>query len=235
MQFRGGVIITNSTNKSKLRRNQILQVSQELFNTKGFQDTSINDIMKKVGAAKSGFYYYFKTKEQILDALVEQNIDDIVNAMLLINKDLSLNALDKLKIMLSEEIKTNLQNSTPSNHLHNIKNVDMHQKILIAMVKKLSPIMSKVIKQGMQEGIFKVSHPLEVSEILIAGIHFILDSGIFKWTKEQYFQKIKAAEELIEKTLSIEEGCFSFLSDLLINSIEGNENNEYRIENDAKI
>lgn len=57
---------------------------------------------------------------------------------------------------------------------------NMHQKILIAMLKKLSPIMSKVIQQGMHEGIFKVSHPLEVSEILITGIHFILDSGIFK-------------------------------------------------------
>jgi hypothetical protein len=79
--------------------------------------------------------------------------------------------------------------------------------------------MSKVIKQGMNEGIFKVSHPLEISEILISGIQFILDTGIFKWTEEQNYQKIKAAEELIEKALSIEEGSFNFLSGLLINSI----------------
>ncbi len=227
--------ITKTTNKSKLRKNQILQVSQELFNTKGFQKTSINDIMKKVGAAKGGFYYYFETKEQVLDTLVEQNIDDIVYAMRPIVENLSLNPLDKLKFMLSEEIKINLQNNTPSNHLHNIKNVDMHQKILIAMVKKLSPIMSKVIQQGMHEGIFKVSHPLEISEILITGIHFILDSGIFKWTKEQYLQKIKAAEELIEKSLCIEGGCFNFLSSMLINFIEGNKNNEYKITNDTEI
>lgn len=191
--------------------------------------------MRKIGAAKGGFYYYFETKEQVLDTLVEQSIDDIVNATLPIIEDLSFNALEKLKLMLIEEIKTNLKNNTSSNHLHNIKNVDMHQKIMIAMVKKLSPIMSKVIQQGIKEEIFKVSHPLEVSEILIAGIHFILDSGIFKWTKEQYFQKIKAAEELIEKTLSIEEGSFSFLSDLLRDSIEGNENDEYKITNNTKI
>jgi AcrR family transcriptional regulator len=226
MQFRGGIIITNLTDKSAFRRNQILQASQELFNIKGFQETSINDIMKKVGAAKGGFYYYFETKEQILDVLVDQNTDAVVNAMIPIVEDLLLNPFDKLKFMLSEEIKTNLQNNTSTNHLHNIKNVDMHQKILIAMVKKLSPIMSKVIEQGMHEGIFKVNHPLEISEILITGVHFILDSGIFRWTKEQYFQKIKAAEELIEKALCIEEGSFSFLSGLLINSIEGNENNE---------
>lgn len=70
---------------------------------------------------------------------------------------------------------------------------------------------------------------------MITGIHFILDSGIFKWTDEQYFQKVKAAEELIEKTLCIGEGSFSFLSGLLEDSIEGNENNEYKITDNTEI
>lgn len=92
--------------------------------------------MKKVGSAKGGFYYCFKTKEEALDALVEQSTDEIVNVMMSIAKDLSLNPLKKLKLMLNEEIKTSLQNNSGSNHLHNIKNVDMHQRVLIDMVKK---------------------------------------------------------------------------------------------------
>lgn len=231
----GDIHISNLTNKAVCRRNEILHTSQELFNQNGFQDTSISDIMKKVGAAKGSFYYYFETKEQVLDALVDQNTDDIVNAMLPILDDTSMHALDKLKLMLREEIKINLRQFNQSNHLHNIANVDMHQKILIAMVKKVSIVMSQVIEQGIHEGIFQVRQPLAVSQLLITGIHFILDTGIFNWTKEQYFEKIKAAEELIEKALCIENGSFGFLLDFLYDFTEGDEHNEYQPQNNSEI
>lgn len=207
--------MTKPTNKSKQRRNDILEASQELFNSKGFQETSINDIMRRVGAAKGVFYYHFETKNQVLDTLIEQQIVNIIESVERVLDRSGLNALEKLQCVLEKEFTISMENHNPDNHLHNIKNVDMHQRILVGMVEKFAPIIAALVKQGINEGLFKTDYPLEVSEIIVAGVHFITDLGIFKWTKEEYLRRVKASEELIEKALCIKQGSFSFLSDLL--------------------
>ncbi|MCX8132234.1 MAG: TetR/AcrR family transcriptional regulator [Clostridia bacterium] len=207
--------MTGPTNKSKERKHEILKAAQELFNTRGFQDTSVNDIMKKVGVAKGVFYYYFKTKDQVLDTLVSENIMEIAEAMEEIVQKSDIDALQKLKFMLAEEFKASMKSDSPDNHLHNIKNVDMHQRVMVAMVEILAPIIARVVDQGIKEGIFKTEYSLEVCEIVISGIHFITDLGIFQWDREQYLKRVRASEELIEKALGIKQGSFAFLSDLL--------------------
>lgn len=207
--------MTKPTNKSKQRKIDILKTSQELFNSKGFQETSINDIMRKVGVVKGGFYYYFKTKDQILETLIEQQITNIEESVGRVLDHSGLNALQKLQCVLEEEFKASMEDYNPENHIHNIKNVDMHQRILVGMVQRFAPIIAALVEQGVKEGLFKTDYPLEVSEIIVAGVHFITDLGIFKWTKEEYIRKVKASEELIEKALCIKQGGFSFLSELL--------------------
>lgn len=210
-----GDAMTGKTNKSIERKQEILIVAQKLFNTKGFQETSINDIMKTVGAAKGVFYYYFETKDQVLDTLVELNINEIVDGMVQVVSNPDLNATLKLKYMLREEFRVSTSRNDLNNHLHNIKNVDMHQRIMVSMIEEIAPLFSQVVKQGILEGTFKTQYPLEVCEIVIAGVHFVSDLGIFHLSREQYIKRIKASEEIIEKALGVEEGGFNFLSEML--------------------
>jgi AcrR family transcriptional regulator len=207
--------MSGQTKKSRERRQEILKAAQILFHIKGFQNTSINDIMKHIGAAKGVFYYYFETKEQVLDTLVDMLINETVVAMSIVLERADMNALQKLKYILQEEFRISMENITPDYHIHNIKNVDMHQKIFVSMVNKQAPLIGQIVEQGIQEGIFKTKYPLEVSEIIIAGTHFITDLGIFDWNKEEYLRRIRASEELIEKALCIEEGSLHFLSEML--------------------
>jgi AcrR family transcriptional regulator len=203
------------TNKSKQRKNDILAAAQELFNTKGFQDTSINDIMRKAGAAKGVFYYHFETKNKVLDTLIEHQVTRIIEPVKRILDCPDLNALQKLRRILEEEFRINMESYNPDNHVHNIRNVDMHQRILVEMVHRFAPIIAALVEQGINEGLFKTDYPLEASEIIVAGVHFITDLGIFKRTKEEYIRRVKASEEIIEKVLGIKQGSFSFLSGLL--------------------
>jgi len=209
------IIMPDSLKKSQVRRNEILKASQELFHEKGFHKTAVIDIMKRVGCAKGAFYYYYDSKENVLDALVNINIMQLEDAFSKIANNGNLNALEKLKLILIKEINLSFDNYHPENHLHDIQNVDMHQKIMVGMNSRISPIIGMVVKQGVQDGIFKTNYPLEVTEILVAGIHLISDLGIFHWNKQQYLSRMKAAAELIEKSLSLDEGCFNFLADLL--------------------
>lgn len=207
--------MTGPTNKSKERKLEIMRAAQQLFNTRGFNETSINDIMKRAGGAKGAFYYYFTTKDDILCTLVDQNIEEIAAAMRAVSQKTKIDPIQKLKLMLLEELRISAKSNEYQSHLHNIKNVDMHQRIMIAMVEKLAPVIGEVVRQGVDEGAFKTEYPLEVSELIITGVHFIIDLGIFNWNNSQYMKRVKASAELIEKSLGIEAGTFDFLESML--------------------
>lgn len=57
--------------KKKLKKEMNLYDSAyELFETKGINDTSIDDIVKKAGVAKGTFYLYFTSKYDIIDRII---------------------------------------------------------------------------------------------------------------------------------------------------------------------
>ncbi|WP_312609309.1 TetR/AcrR family transcriptional regulator, partial [Mammaliicoccus sciuri] len=63
------------------RKNDILNAAEALFSTKGYQKTTIIDILKAVGIAKGTFYYYFASKEEVMDAIIDRIIkEDIIVA-----------------------------------------------------------------------------------------------------------------------------------------------------------
>lgn len=57
------------------RRNEILDTAEKLFYTKGYTKTTINDMLQEIGIAKGTFYYYFKSKEEVMHAMIERIVD----------------------------------------------------------------------------------------------------------------------------------------------------------------
>ena len=60
------------------RRLEIIQTSERLFRENGYASTSVDAIIKEMGVAKGTFYYYFKSKEEVLPAIVDHTLDQIV-------------------------------------------------------------------------------------------------------------------------------------------------------------
>ena len=63
--------------EAEVRKNEILDVAEELFAVKGFDGTSTNDILEKAGIARGTLYYHFKSKEDILDGVINRMIDQM--------------------------------------------------------------------------------------------------------------------------------------------------------------
>ena len=61
------------------RKNEIIDTAQNLFMTKGYSTCSVAEIIDAIGIAKGTFYHYFKSKEEVLDAIVDKGTDMIVN------------------------------------------------------------------------------------------------------------------------------------------------------------
>lgn len=70
--MRGVSLITQGKilNNKKLKEKDLFEAAYELFINKGFQNTAIDDIVKKAGVAKGTFYLYFKDKYDIIDKII---------------------------------------------------------------------------------------------------------------------------------------------------------------------
>ncbi|HZD59513.1 MAG TPA: TetR/AcrR family transcriptional regulator [Anaerolineae bacterium] len=76
--------------------NRILAVSEELFSSKGYDATGIDEIAKKASVTKSLIYYYFESKDKILEQLLERSIDDYIKQKELLSEQLTAINIDEI-------------------------------------------------------------------------------------------------------------------------------------------
>lgn len=193
------------------RRNEILNVAEKLFTTKGYSKTTVNDILMEVGIAKGTFYYYFQSKEEVMDAVVQRFIDTGVNIAKTIANNPTLNAPEKIfQILMSQRADTSNKEEMIE-ELHQTNNAEMHQKSLVETIVQLTPVLTDVIEQGIEEGFFHTPYPKETVEILLVSSQFLFDEGIFGWKHEELMQKVIAFTYVLETTLGAKQGSFAYI------------------------
>lgn len=191
------------------KKDLILDTMLELLAEKKGESCSVRDIARKAGIAKGGMYYYFKSKEEVFDALVERTYQDIINECQKIASASGENAIEKLK-HLYVHYRSSIISSDLDAYLHKPQNAGIHQKSLAKILTSLSPIIAQVIEQGNEEEIFHCTYPLELSETILSTFCFLLDPGIFSWTQEQIERKLIVLVSLFENGLGVDKGCIDF-------------------------
>jgi AcrR family transcriptional regulator len=92
------------TNKEEQLREEAVQAAQKLFQQYGLHKTTMEDIAKAMGRGKSTLYYYYKSKEEIFDAVIMQEIEDVFKkTKSAIEKVIT--AEEKLKVYFSVSLK----------------------------------------------------------------------------------------------------------------------------------
>ena len=141
--------------KPDVRRLEIIQSAERLFEKEGYAKTSVESIIKNAGIAKGTFYYYFKAKKDVLEALVEQIGAEIaVHFNTIIQAD-HLTSVQKLKLMLTGAEKKKIISSPVMKIIHKPENRELQEKLNMYSVKVIAPLLGKVFEQGKQEDIFK--------------------------------------------------------------------------------
>lgn len=205
------MIIMKKSKSPEARKKEIMDVAETLFITKGYAKTTINNILSEIDIAKGTFYYYFKSKEDVMDAIVDRFITIEVEAAEAIATDVTLKAPDKIfRIIMGENHHGNKKEKMIE-ELHEVSNEKMHQKSLIETIKQLAPILTRVIEQGIVEGVFETPYPRETVEVLLVSSGFIFDDGIFQWDEEEKIQRAKAFVYILETVLKADKGDFQYL------------------------
>ena len=192
------------------RKHEILDIAKELFIEKGYENTSIVNILEKVGIAKGTLYYYFTSKEEILDAIIDRISEKIFYKAQEISKDPSLSVQEKiLGVVMSLNIEDDNEKKIVNN-IHNPQNLLMHQKQFDSIIDNVVPILTKVICEGIEKGIFNTDYPLETVEMILIYTQTVFDSNN-NLSMEETLRKISAFIVNLERLLGAEKGSFDFI------------------------
>ena len=200
------------------RKAEIMAAAEALFLTKGYANSSINDILVALNIAKGTFYHYFASKEALLDAVIAQYIDAEIAAAQGIAENPHLTAHEKLFRILAASGQNCVRGDRLEKEVQTVGNADMHQRTMASIVLRLSPILADIVRQGIREGTFNTEYPQECMEILLAGSEFLLHGSAFDWSSQQRLQKARALACVAEKVLGVAKGQLSYLHERYENS-----------------
>lgn len=202
---------------AKERRNEILDVANHLFLIKGFEATSTNDIIEEVGIARGTLYYHFKSKEDIMDALIERISVSIFDEAKKIANDKSVSIFEQMiRVLMALNIS---QNQASGNeiieYIHKPENALMHQKIQKVIVAGVTPILGQLVEDGIEEGLFNTPFPFECIEMLIIYSNTIFDGDMIEMSKEEELTRMRAFIYNTERMLGAETGSLASIMQVL--------------------
>jgi len=185
----------------EVRRNEIIDVAQKLFLTKGYDDTSVQDILDGAGIAKGTFYHYFDSKMALLDSLINRLIDSTLQSIEPIIYDEEKTAPQKM----DQYFDTIMQWKTARREffmdfarvLYRDNNAIYRYKLISLSLRRVAPFFAAIVEQGIDEGVFHTHYPTEVAEIIYAVLRSLSESMTIVLLDREYQGDMEAAFERI--------------------------------------
>ena len=149
--------MTREVKRPEIRKNEILDAARKFFFQKGFNQTSVQDIINELGIAKGTFYHYFTSKIDLLDKLTDRTTNEMyVSLKPIVESDT--NATEKFNKISKAASAMKMANIDVFvviiKVLFKDENTIIREKMYRNSVKKTIPLYSTIIKQGIAEGIF---------------------------------------------------------------------------------
>ncbi len=151
------------------RRHQVFNASVHLFLEKGFQETTMQEIAAAAGMGKSSLYDYFKTKDEILFSVVEDEIYDLTEqAKGIVTQDLP--AAEKLKQVMRAHLEHLLeQKDFYTNLLFEVQRLSIEDQRRLQVKRHVyQDLLCSLVEQAIQEGAFRPVTPLLAARIILS-------------------------------------------------------------------
>jgi len=200
--------------KPEERKREIVQAARNLFQTEGYDRVTMQDVIHHVGIAKGTIYHYFKSKSDLLEAVIQAITHELLEQMQQVVDETKGSALQKMEELVKQGDGSSSQ-SAVLEQLHKPGNEAMHVQLLTTVLAQQAPLYAQLIQQGCDEGLFQTNYPLECAEFMLTGIQFLTDVGIHPWTKDERTRRAEAFPSLIEQLLKAHPGSFGFLTKAL--------------------
>lgn len=180
--------------------NLILDVAFHLFMEKGYEHTSVQDIIDNLGGlSKGAIYHHFKSKEDILDAVMNRMTAESNKLLAEVRDRTDLSGKEKLRMIFKTSINRPVQDDilTVAPNFHN--NPRLVFGILHESVDEAAPIYIRpIIEQGILDGSIKTEYPEQLAELILIAVNVWMNPMMFGDTVEKSYGKFMALKQLLD-------------------------------------
>lgn len=195
----------------QIRINEILDTAKYLFSSKGYFGTTVSDIAKKMGVTQGMFYYYFKSKEEILEELLKRQTAILVSEV----REMTYSSFlpsEKLGLLTGIIIKSiRAQGMELLDTVYHEKNLHIKNKLIQEVTGLLTPWGLKILEEGQRCGEFKVEHPPTSWSFILLVNEFLIDALYEKIADDLLELRVRLAESLIERVVGLPAGKIHIL------------------------
>ncbi|WP_411170634.1 TetR/AcrR family transcriptional regulator [Clostridium sp. MB05] len=179
---------------------QILSASAKLFIENGYEKTTIQDIMDELKLSKGAIYHHFKSKEEILNAVlnkrsiyVKEMLDD------LIKNTKAENAREKLKKILISSVTDREAHAIDLILSSQIKSPQFVVSGLQSNVNEDASIISKLLLEGIKDGSIKTEYPDECAEIFMLLLNIWTNPVLFSRNLFETEKRLKFLQQMMRQ------------------------------------
>lgn len=192
----------------------ILDALQLLMIDKDINNISVSEIAEKAGIGKGSIYYYFPSKNAILDALIKRRYEKAIQTAKKLSDNEGVSSFTRMAMLFqacrssSSELQSNVGLAGETTAELSL----LHRKHLNYLITELKPVLSQIITQGIAHGEIKFDYPEALAEIVLIVLAVKLDNTIVPSTLEEIDQTLRGLISLLEKGTGVPEGALEYLS-----------------------
>ena len=187
---------------------------QQLLEEKSIQHISVSEIASKAGIGKGSIYYYFPSKDAIVDALIVRSYERPLQTAKNLSSQTNISSFTRMA-MLFQACRNSSAIFLKQKHGSATSAEDLaflHQKYLNYLVSELKPALTEIISQGIDCGEIHFDHPAALAEIALIVLAVKLDNSLVPSTPEETEETLKGLISLLEKGTGVPAGTLDYLS-----------------------
>ena len=167
--------------KGEMRRKEILDAAEKLFYEKGYEATSVQDILDALQLSKGGFYHHFDTKMSVLEAICDRRAEAQFEAAaqeIRTSREGTLERLNKLLSKLSLFEREEIPFIAMVLRVAYMEgDLTLRERMKAVTVRLFLPLMDETIARGISERLFFTRHPGTISRMLLLLAHDAADEA----------------------------------------------------------
>ncbi|MGI6011993.1 MAG: TetR/AcrR family transcriptional regulator [Ruminococcus sp.] len=202
---------------NQLKYDRILDALQELLKDQKLQAISVSEIAHTAGIAKGSIYYYFPSKDAILDALVERNYEKPLQTAKDLANQRDISPFTRMAMIFQACRNSSSEFIKSENHAGpgTQEKAFLRQKYVNHIITELKPVLAEIIRQGITAGEIHFEDPEGLAEIVLIVLTVKIDNTLIPSSKEEIERTISALISLLEKGTGNPPGSLNFLKSQL--------------------
>ncbi len=197
-----------------IKSQKILDALQQLLEEKSIRHISVSEIAEKAGIGKGSIYYYYPSKDAIVDALIRRSYEQPLLTAKSLSSRTDISSFTRMA-MLFQACRNSSVVFIRQKHRSETSAQDLallHQKYLNYLVSELKPVLTEIISQGIACGEIHFDYPAALSEIALIVLAVKLDNSLVPSTSEEIEDTLKGLISLLEKGTGVPAGTLDYLS-----------------------